>query len=100
MPRHTYPLNRPRSAPTVACARAVLAVAAVVTASRTAASNFRRNMVSPFVDGENKKPASDVEAGLDTAGVTRTAARNLYVKAWSRESGFRFRRVSGRMRPM
>ncbi len=42
-------------------------------------------MVSPFADGENKKPASNVEAGCIQPRVTRTAARNLYVKAWSME---------------
>jgi hypothetical protein len=42
-------------------------------------------MVSPFADGENKKPASNVEAGWMQPGVTGTAARNLYVKAWSME---------------
>jgi len=55
------------------------------TATRAAPSNFRRNMVSPFADGENKKPASSVEAGCIQPKVTRTAARNLYVKAWSME---------------
>jgi hypothetical protein len=63
MPRHTYPLNMLRSAPTVAWARAERAEAEAITANSTAPGNFRRNMVSPFRDGENKKPASNVEAG-------------------------------------
>ena len=69
----------------IAAVAAFATGAAATAASKPALRNFRRNMVSPFSDGENKKPASNVEAGWVQPRVTRTAARNLYVKAWSME---------------
>jgi hypothetical protein len=46
-PRQTYELNNARSAPTVACAAAGVAVAIVLATRRAAPRTFARVMMSP-----------------------------------------------------
>ena len=50
--------------------------------------------------GHEADAAKIFDAVVAEYGVDRETARNLYVKAWSMDSGLRFRRVSRRMSAM